>query len=61
MIAEFLNSKYGIYFLTALIFFVLGYFLRFLFGPKGLFKDPNVKYDDHTQEKSVKHKQEVER
>lgn len=41
---EFLNSKYGIYFITALIFVMMGALLRFLFGPKGIFKQKDLTY-----------------
>ncbi len=51
---EFLNSKYAIYVITALIFIVLGYFLRFLFGPKGVFRDENIKYDEDIKENNEK-------
>ncbi len=44
--SEFLDSRYAIYVITALIFLALGYFLRFLFGPKGVFKDEKLSYDN---------------
>ncbi len=50
---ELLNSKYGIYIITAGIFIGLGIILRFLFGPNGVFKDKNLTYgideDNHEQ------------
>ncbi len=42
---EFFNSKYGIYAITFILFVAMGWFLRFLYGPKGIFKDKNITYD----------------
>ncbi len=44
--SEFLTPKYGIYIITFFLFVFLGFLLRFLFGPKGIFKDENLTYGD---------------
>ncbi len=49
--ADFFNSKYGIYFITFILFAFVGYILRFLFGPKGVFRDKNLTYDSEKTEK----------